>query len=384
MSFFEFLLKNLFRRKTRSALTMIGVAIAVGTMVALVSISSGFKRSSLESFKERGVDLVVLKAGVLDQLSSNLDERIGERIKQLPGVKEVYSGLLDFQNLPTPSGNQLYVLVQGWQPGTHVWQTVKILEGRTLAEEDHLDALLGENLAKKLQKGVGDKFTLLEKEFTVVGIYQTNNFYEDQAMVILLKDMQNLQYRKGKVTGFSVLLEHSDHPRETLDRVRGQIDKMEDEKGHSLGLEAKATEDFVKNSSHIQTSEALAWVLSVIAVVIGTIGVLNTMIMAVLERVREIGILRAVGWRKSRVVRMILGESLVLSLAGAVLGILVALVGTQLIKRVPAASSFIEGTIDLGVVVKGLLMALLVGLAGGVYPAYRASQLLPTEALRHE
>jgi len=128
----------------------------------------------------------------------------------------------------------------------------------------------------------------------------------------------------------------------------------------------------------------MAWVTSVIAVIIGAISTLNTMIMSVLERIREIGILRAVGWRKMRVVRMILGEAVVLTAIGAVIGTITAIILTRVLSTFPAVSGFIEGKIGPTAIGKGLLMALAVGLIGGLYPAYRASQLLPTEALRHE
>jgi putative ABC transport system permease protein len=131
-------------------------------------------------------------------------------------------------------------------------------------------------------------------------------------------------------------------------------------------------------------AHGMAWVTSIIAVVVGAVGTLNTMIMSVVERVREISILRAIGWRKSRVVRMIVGESLLISVVGAVVGALAAWALTRWLSTQPMASAFLEGSIAPTVFGKGFLLALLVGLIGGLYPAFRAAQLLPAEGLRHD
>ena len=159
---------------------------------------------------------------------------------------------------------------------------------------------------------------------------------------------------------------------------------MRDAKGKSLDLAAKPLDEYVRGAQHIQLAHAMAWMMSVIAVIIGTVGMLNTMLMAVFERIREIGILRAIGWRKSRVVRMVLGESLMLSTVGAVLGIAGAIGLTRLLTTFPQANGFIKGTLAESAMLDGLAIALGVGLIGGIYPALRAANLKPTEALRHE
>jgi putative ABC transport system permease protein len=134
----------------------------------------------------------------------------------------------------------------------------------------------------------------------------------------------------------------------------------------------------------IKVLDAANTAISLLAVLLGAIGVMNTMIMSVFERTREIGILRAVGWRGSRVVRMVLGESLVLCLFAAVLGTILGLLATRAVLAVPAVSAFLAPAYPLQIFVRALLVAVGVALAGALYPAFRAVRLSPMEALRHE
>jgi putative ABC transport system permease protein len=126
----------------------------------------------------------------------------------------------------------------------------------------------------------------------------------------------------------------------------------------------------------------MAWIVSAIAVFIGSIGVLNTMVMSVIERTREIGTLRAIGWKRHRVMRMILWESVILSVGGAILGVILAVLLMRALSNLSWTSGLIAGSTSPGVIFQGVAIAILVGVLGAIYPAYRAAGLSPMEALR--
>ncbi len=375
MRFSTFIVKNIVRRRVRSSLTVIGVAVAVGAVVALVGISFGFERSFLAIYQHQKVDLIIQQAGVKQKLTSALPESLGDKIAAVPGVQRVNSGLVDW--LAMEQLGPVGVLVQGWQPNSLLFDDLKILAGRKLQNGDSRKIMLGKRLAASLEKKVGDKLAVLEdQEFEVVSVFEGASVYESGGMVMLLEELQNFMGRKGQVSGFTVTV--ADRSAESIERVRQQIT------GLAKNLEVTPTTEFVNSTSEIRFIQAMAWVTSTVALFIGAIGMLNTMIMSVFERTKEIGVLRAIGWGRWRVVKMILMESIILSLIGGLVGTIGALLLTRLLSSLPAAAGVIDSSIPPSVIMEGFIIALGVGLLGAAYPAYRGAQLLPTEALRHE
>jgi putative ABC transport system permease protein len=382
MRFYEFILKNVLQRKARSALTTMGVAIAVTAVVSLVGIADGFERSFRDLYERRGVDLMVVRAGASERLSSSIPQRVGEQIRQLPGVRSVSPGLMDVVSFEDADITR--VPLQGWASDSTLFDELRMLGGCKLQANDDKGVMLGMVLAKNLSKQTGEKVEIAGRKFTIVGVFESFNVYLNGSAVMLLPALQTLMDRPGQVTGFEVVLDESTEKKELVERVRREINALRSSRGEPWGIEAIPTVDYVTSTSQLQMAKAMAWVTSVIALIIGAVGVLNTMIMSVLERTREIGILRAIGWRKNRVIRLILYESVLLSLLGAAIGIFAAVLLTRSLTWWPQVNGLVRGDVSAVVIFQGFLIALAVGLIGGAYPAYRGAQLLPTEALRHE
>lgn len=376
MRFLTFIVKNLVRRPMRSCLTMAGVALAVGAVVALVGISRGFVDSFVHLYDERGVDLVVVRAGVTERLTSALDEGLGEQIRQVPGVKKVSGALTDVVSFPEL--NLFGVPILGWNADSFLFADLKFVSGRPLAADDGRVVMLGSVVAKNLGKTTGDKLDVMEDEpFEVIGVFQSFSVLENASMIVSLKELQRLMDRPGRVNAYDIIAENTSD-KAAVEALQEKI------KGLAPGLSVMSTREFVTSNTQILLARAMAWMTSIIALVIGSVGVLNTMVMSVFERTQEIGILRAIGWRRRRIMRMILAESVLLSLAGAVVGTIGALIITQVLSRLPSAGGMVSGGISFSVIGQGLLIALILGIVGGGYPALHGAQLQPTEAIRHE
>ena len=149
-------------------------------------------------------------------------------------------------------------------------------------------------------------------------------------------------------------------------------------------VHAAVTGEFAEQMPDLQNADSFFNAVSLMAIAVGGLGVLNTMLMSVHERTREIGVLRAVGWRRRAVLMMILKESLILAALGGGAGVVIAFALIGLMNRIPYVGGVMSPVWEWDVFARAALVALSLGLIGGLYPAYRATRMQPVEALRYE
>jgi ABC-type antimicrobial peptide transport system permease subunit len=362
------LLRNLLRRKVRSALTIVGVGIGVAAMVALIAIGDGMAAQLNSMLTRADADLTVRQADVADLSFSALDESLGQRLRALPEVEQVSGFILGVAS----AGDLPYLLVFGYDPDEFGIRHFTITDGTRLARDRQ--AIIGAAAARNLKLRVGQTLKIYNTSFRLVGVYETGVPYEDGGVVITLADAQAVFKKPRQVSFYGLKLRRL----EDADRVIQRIQQLYPE-----AFVARAAE-FAETSQDIQTMRALTWALSSVAIIVGGIGVLNTMTMSVFERTREIGVLRALGWRRRRVVRMVLQEALLLSLAGGAAGLAFGVGLTQALALLPAAGSLVAASYRPALMIQALAVALVLGAVGGLYPAWRAAGLSPLEALRYE
>ena len=374
MRLVQFTYKNLVRRPTRSGLTIAGIAIAVAVVVCLVGAADSVFRSVLAIFLSRDVDLIVAQTGVVQRMQSNLDERLVKKIAALDGVKRVGAALAE--NFSYPDQDLLGIVVRGIEPGNLLLDDIAIVDGRNIHADDDKVLLLGKGLATTLKKGVGDKFEVsVGNSFTIVGIYESFSHLENYSMIMPLRALQDMMDRQGKVSVITIIAEN--HDAAALEPLAAKIREF------GPNLEVLPTRGYVDSMVETRALRQAAWFISILALILGTIGMVNTMFTSVFERTGEIAVLRAVGWRKVSVVRMVLLESILICLIGAVLGTLFAIALMNVVSRL-LPGKLLAGDIGAGVIAQGFAVALVVGVFGGLFPAIRAARMLPTEGLRHE
>jgi putative ABC transport system permease protein len=383
MWFSTLVLRNLWNRKVRSFLTAGGMSIAVCAVITLIGVADVFEQAVTNLLESRGVDMVVTKARSPQRTNSTLPESMRSRLEALSGVRSVEPILIDLVSFPDE--NLIAVYIMGWEPGGEMFRGLTVVSGRKLEPKDGNAVMLGLMLAKNLDKQVGDHVEIEGSHMEVVGIYQGGTMFEDSVAVLPLATLQRLMTREGLVTSFAIRVDDNGDKKANLDRLRDEIAALVDDKGRSYSASALSTRDHIQSNLELRVVKGMAWSTSAIALFIGVIGMLNTMMISVFERTKEIGTLRAVGWRRSRVVRMILTEALLLSAAGAVMGLLLSLGLTWFLSQVPSASNLIlPSHVTPSLALKALLLAIVSGVLGAIYPAYLATRLQPTEALRHE
>jgi len=356
----------------RSGLTIAGLAVGVAAVVTLVGVAESLESSFLNLYNERGVDLVVQRRGGASQLAKGISLSLGDQIRRLPRVHEVIGSLMDL--VAFEDQDLFMVIANGWEPDCPVLDRVKILSGRRLRAGDRKSVMLGRILAANLGKTAGDRIQLYGQDFDVVGVFESFSVYENGAVFLLLDELQRQMDRPGEVTGFVVKTD--DRQAGTIESIRRQIEALDPE------IAATPCAEFVSSITQMRITRTMSWFTSVFAILLGAVGVMNTMAMSIFERRGEIASLRAMGWRKSRIVRLIMGESLYLSLLGAAVGIAVGLVGVMLLSHWRRTSGLVQGDISLRAIIEGVIVAVAIALVGAVYPAYRCLQQPIAEALR--
>jgi len=378
MLFISLIFRNLTRRKMRTVLTVLGISVGITAVVTLVTISYGFENEWLKAFQSRGTDVVVMKSGTADILTSSLDESLKEGLMKIHGVKEVASVLVDLVAIEDSPG----LMIFGWDPGEFLFQHIKVASvkgvelGRLLTPEDNgtNNVILGRIASDNFKKKIGDDINIETDVFKVVGIYESNSIFENGSLIMPLKRLQDLMDRRGRVTVFNIrIAEGSD-----AKRVAEEIEKK------FPGVSSMQAEEALKSNQGIKMAKGMAWATSLIALLVGAIGTMNTMGMSVFERTREIGILRAVGWKKRRVMTMILIESVGMSLIGGIIGCVLGKLFLIILSKYALTSTFVSGDIPFKVFVEAFIVAVGLGVVGGIYPAMRGANLSPIEALRYE
>ncbi len=383
MRFFDIALKNVFRRKVRSLLTTLSVAVGVGAVTSLVSFATGLKRTAAEVYSDRGADLIVNRANVMDPLTSSLPESVETRLAEQPGVAEVAGCLKAISSLG--EGSLLGIQVHGLRPGEFALQNLQISEGQTLSANEKSGVLLGRTLARSLNKTVGDTVDIESQPFKIVGFIRGNNPLDEYMAAVTLSDLQTLMDQPKLVTEFQIRLAPDLPDREAYAaKLRADVSTWKTDDGKPLGMSVRTSQDFADNLTEVKLSNALSLVCAVVALLVGGVGMLNTMTMAVLERTQEIGMLRAIGWRQRRIGLLVLCEAQLLSWIGAAVGVAGGAVAIYLLAQSHYSQGLVRPHVPLWVMTAAAVLAPAVGVIGGSYPALRASRLPPMEALRYE
>ncbi len=264
-------------------LTATGLAVAIAAVLDLVGIAWNFERSFLTLFEGKGIDLVVVRAGTSNQLSSALDQKLGDRLRAINGVAELAPSLMD--TVGFEQANIASALINGWESGSLLFRGSHLLQGRAFSPGEGNVVLLGRVMALNLGKKVGDALDIAGEPFQVIGVYESDSLFESGALVVPLATLQRMMGREGQVTGF-VIQSRSPDPGAIADlrkRIEAEIP----------GVAATPARDYVQRDVQIRLAKVMAWATTVLALMLGSVGMLNTMIMAVFERTQEIGVLRA-------------------------------------------------------------------------------------------
>ncbi len=388
MNYLGLIIKNPFRNKTRTALAIVGISVGIMVIVALGLVTSGLQSSSQSTLKSGAAEITVSQAGSGNQpgfSSGSINASRVADIKTISGVKDVSGILSTAVNLDgSISTEQTFgpggLTITGIESGKLNLEGITSVNG-TIFNDDANEVIIGKSFAENQNKSIGDTITLFNQTFKITGIYETGSFLTDGGAFISLTKLQNLtaQNQTSDNTRISnILVKVTDDA-----NVTSVSQTIKDTYPDELST-ITAAEQAERMNSVLSVIDSASWAISLLAIFIGGVGVINTMIMSVFERTREIGVLKAVGWKSRRILGMILGESIVLTLIAAVIGTVVGIVAVEVGLMLLGAGDILKPVYSIDIFLRAFGVAILVGIIGGIYPAYRASKLAPTEALRYE
>jgi putative ABC transport system permease protein len=370
MIFLKLIATNLRRHRIRSFISVAGIAFSVAAMLTVVTILQGAV-GMFSSILSSNSEIIVFERNVSDLFFSNVPASAAEQIAGWPMVAHadpVLFGVVSSADHPIitcfgVTAADARIRKATWVAG----------ERLTFAQHDD-DVVLGQRAAEFLGAKLNDHVPIGHGVFHVIGILKTANGFEDGGVFMPLSSAQSFFHKEGTSSVITIKLRNKDDAAAFKTMVRETFPNL-------IALEDA---EFTRSYSQFRILKATAWAVGGCGLLLGGLGVANTMIMSVFTRIREIAILRVNGFSHLQIATMIFGESAVVSLLGAMLGLVTGTCFLFALKLVPALHGYVDVTIQPVVLLIVILLALLTGVAGALYPAAYAMQIRAVEALRFE
>ena len=386
MTWFALGFKNLIRRPTRTVLTVLGVAIAIAVLYSLFEFQRGYQARLKGELGALGAHVMVVPKGCPYEAATialhggkwprYMDEGLLDKVKAEPGVAEAAGVIMDAVFAP---GNKNVILLgidRDYMNLRPAWR----IDGGWFDSDSSV--IMGSTAAQETGVKVGDVWTVPEKNvrLNVVGVLNRTNTQDDGFVFLPRKTLQRVSGLEGKL----VLI---------LIKAR-QVDRTDDLvaslKASEVDMNVFPLSELLSTIGALMAStKVFVSAIILIAVILGGVGVLNTVLMAVFERTRELGMMKAMGGSRGDVFKLVWAETILTTVLGGVAGVLIALVSSRLIE------AFIRGMIPYAP--KGSLigfslptmtlcigLSLVLGLVAGFYPAFRAASVKPVEAIKAE
>ncbi len=375
MTLLQLALRNLLRRPVRSVLTMAAVALGIAAIVALTGIAWGFEASWQKANDSRGTDLIVTRLASENSMPSPfLAEANARALKAMPHVSDVV-GLLS--EMLSVSNDSPPVFVFGWAWDSYLWKHLRLVSGRWPLSDSEPGVVLGSIAADLLHKGTGDDVEIEGRSFKVVGIFESPAVIENGALIVTLSQAQQVTDKPGKVNVLNIKLDGAATDKDA-DVIKARV------RATMPGYVAFTSGELVRQNAIVRIAKAMSDATILIASLVGALVVFNTMLMSVNERTREVGILQALGWQPGTIIQLIVGEALLLTLTGGVLGSLLGVGAAAGLSHLDLMRGKIDAVFSPLFLVGVLGLSVVLGVAGGFLPALKASRMLPSRALRHE
>jgi len=370
MIFLKLIVTNLRRHRIRSLISVAGIAFSVAAMLTVVTILQG-AIGMFSSILSNDSEIIVFERDVSDLFFSNVPADAAERISSWPMVAHANPVLF---GIVSSAGHPIITCFGVTPADARIEKATWLLGDRNKFAQHEDDVVLGERAAQFLSAALGSYVPIGHATFHVVGIVKTANGFEDCGVFMPLASAQSFFHKEGTSSVITVKLRNKDDAVTFKAMVKAQYPNL-------IALDDA---EFTRSYSQFRILKATAWAVGGCGLLLGGLGVANTMIMSVFMRIREVAILRVNGFSHVQIGGVIFGESAVVSLSGAMAGLLVGSCFLYALKMIPALDGYVDTSLHPLLMMVVLLLALLTGVAGALYPAIYAMRIRAVEALRFE
>jgi len=397
----KYSLKNVWQRKTRSSLTVLSILIGITAIFALISFGQGIQNYMDVLADEAGADKLFIQAkgfgapGTDDNFFISRDDI--DFIEKIKGVNEI-SGMYMMPAEIKFKKEVEYAYMAGYDTKEFEFVfetfTVGVLKGRELKTGELTKVMLGYNylLPDKIFKkplSVGEKVEINREEFEVIGFIEEVGNPADDANIYITEEAFEVLYpaKKDKFGYVMASADKSISPKDLAEKIEDKLRKRRDQKEGEEDFSVESFEDLLETfGSFIDIINGILILIAFISVIVASVNVMNTMYTAVIERTKEIGIMKAIGAKNADIVFIFVFESGLLGLVGGALGIglgyLISSTGGQYAAL--AGYSALYPVFPMSLIIGCLLFSCSIGAISGILPAIQASKLKPVDALRHE
>ena len=383
---FRIVLRGLTQRKIRSWLTVFGVVIGIAAIVALISVSSSLESSIKDQFELFGTDKINIfpSSGGFDSFLNQKDLKTVKQIKEF----ELVSAMFFKSSQAKFKDQKVNIFVTGIEPenAPQIFEEINIgfAEGATF-NSDSNKIILGPRLANDLYETkvlLGDKIEIMNKSFRVVGVLESLGNPQDDSnayiplgtMRALFNDQESISYILAKIKKGNDLNQVAEKTEDALRQVRNED-----------SFWVSTPDQLIENlNDTLAILQAVLVGIATISILVGSVGIASSMYTSVLERVKDIGIMKALGAESAVIIRIFLIEAAVLGFVGGALGVIAGFGAAKLVEALAAQAGFtlLKIKIQPLLAVFGIVFAMGVGAVSGFFPAKKASNLKPVDALK--
>ncbi|MBM3173743.1 MAG: ABC transporter permease [Chloroflexi bacterium] len=386
MNFITLALKNLLRRRGRTILTILGVAIAVAVLFSLLSFNSGYERQLSGELDSLGIHILavpkgcpyeaaslIIHGGVIPKYLSSTDLELARKIDGI----DVASPMLLHQFIKDDKPHIVYGINMSESLKLRPWW--KVIDGRFFSDDEDKVMVIGSSLAEKEKLKAGDTLPFGPDKipFTIVGVLEQTGTQDDEFHFLPLPVAQQTFNKPDQITTIAIRVKDVSQ----ISAIGKQLETIPDIQVVTM------TQVMGTIMNLVGSARTLLMSVIVVAIIISAVGIMNTLLMSVNERTREFGMMKAIGASGTDIGKLVLIETLFITVIGGISGLLLAALGSSLIEGlvkgiIPYAPAGKLMTLQPGLIGICLAFSVIIGFVCGIFPAIKSSRLTPMEAIR--